>query len=429
MSFGWSAGGIATAVKLIYSLIQALNSCDGAASDYREAVGFLRDLNRTLDPLQSFAAWRAYPSYAKDIEEQVAQVREPVESFLKAVTKFEPSLRQYASSAYHRDVFKKLHWHILVSKKVLALRKRVESHMRIIDTLVQRLTLDIVSTIQTQLPRDLRTVVDDALRPDLMNLLRENLLPLHEKLLANVKDEHDMQYERLAAKTFECYEGLSSDVQWIKQNIGKPSQIQEEINSALSGSNSSRKLQPKRGGIQGDIGEEREESLRDIYYLVFLYLGLFLKNLLLALSRLVIPSRALMPTLLAKYNISFLDALGRSPRILPYEFFQSLEILQAFVKHEFRFLPGSSLVHRGDYLLISSIGERVLTTANSNTLLRRGSTVTMSVVSRKLPESSSDSATFQCPQEGCTGQLQSSATSRWSTWCAIFSEVRLSPYC
>jgi hypothetical protein len=143
MSFGWSAGDIATAVKLIYSLIQALNSCDGAASDYREAVGFLRDLNRTLDPLQSFAAWRAYPSYAKDIEEQVAQIREPVESFLKAVTKFEPSLRQYASSAYHRDVFKKLHWHILASKKVLALRKRVESHMRIIDTLVQRLTLSV----------------------------------------------------------------------------------------------------------------------------------------------------------------------------------------------------------------------------------------------------------------------------------------------
>jgi hypothetical protein len=94
MSFGWSAGDIATAVKLIYDLIQALDSRDVAASDYREAVGFVRDLNRTLYPLQTFAAWRAYPSYAKDIEEQAAQIREPVESFLKAVAKFGLSLGQ-----------------------------------------------------------------------------------------------------------------------------------------------------------------------------------------------------------------------------------------------------------------------------------------------------------------------------------------------
>jgi hypothetical protein len=40
MSFGGSAGDITTAVKLIYTLIQALDSCDGAASDCREDVGF-----------------------------------------------------------------------------------------------------------------------------------------------------------------------------------------------------------------------------------------------------------------------------------------------------------------------------------------------------------------------------------------------------
>jgi hypothetical protein len=72
MSFGWSAGDIATAVKLIYNVIQALDSCDGAASDYREAVSFLRDLKRTLDPLETFAAWKADPSYRKDIEEQLS---------------------------------------------------------------------------------------------------------------------------------------------------------------------------------------------------------------------------------------------------------------------------------------------------------------------------------------------------------------------
>ncbi|KAF8859235.1 hypothetical protein BDZ45DRAFT_742474 [Acephala macrosclerotiorum] len=93
LSFGWSTGDIATAVKLIYDLIQALDSYDGAAGDYREAT---------------FAA-ACYPSYAKEIEEQVAQIREPVESFLKAVAKFRLSLGQKTSPAYHRNVFKKLH--------------------------------------------------------------------------------------------------------------------------------------------------------------------------------------------------------------------------------------------------------------------------------------------------------------------------------
>lgn len=38
------------------------------------------------------------------------------------------------------------------------------------------------------------------------------------------------------------------------------------------------------------------------------------------------PSRALMSTPLAKYNITFLDAIGRSPRVLPYEYFRSFKV-------------------------------------------------------------------------------------------------------
>lgn len=49
MSFGWSAGDIAAAVTLVCKLIQAVDSVDGAAGNYREAVSFLRDLNRTLE--------------------------------------------------------------------------------------------------------------------------------------------------------------------------------------------------------------------------------------------------------------------------------------------------------------------------------------------------------------------------------------------
>lgn len=70
MSFGWSAGDIAATIALAYNLIQVLDSCDGAAHEYREAVSFLRDLRRTLEPLAQFPNLTAQPGYGKEIAEQ-----------------------------------------------------------------------------------------------------------------------------------------------------------------------------------------------------------------------------------------------------------------------------------------------------------------------------------------------------------------------
>jgi len=118
MSFGWSAGDIAAAIKLLVNLVEALHSSDGAAGDYREAVGFLTDLKRTLEPLQTFTALNAHPSYADDIRIQVERIKVPVEAFLKAVLKYEPSLGAKAAPGHHRNVGRKLQWFLFVSRKV-----------------------------------------------------------------------------------------------------------------------------------------------------------------------------------------------------------------------------------------------------------------------------------------------------------------------
>jgi hypothetical protein len=141
MSFGWSAGDIAGAITLLINLVEALDTCDGAAGDYREAVAFLQDLKHTLEPLRAFTAWNAYPAYGKDIRAQVELIKEPVESFLDSVRKYEPSLGAKATGGHHRHLVRKLQWYLFMSKKVLSLRKKIESNMRIIDSLIQRLTL------------------------------------------------------------------------------------------------------------------------------------------------------------------------------------------------------------------------------------------------------------------------------------------------
>jgi hypothetical protein len=144
MSFGWSAGDIATALAVTYNLIQALDDAYGAANNYREAVAFLGDLKRVLEPLQTFTAWSAYPMYGGEIKKQLEQIKRPVQEFLTAVLKYEPSLGEKARRGWKRSLkttFLKLDWYIFMEKKVLSLRGKIESHMRILDTLMQRLTL------------------------------------------------------------------------------------------------------------------------------------------------------------------------------------------------------------------------------------------------------------------------------------------------
>jgi hypothetical protein len=141
MSFGWSAGDIAAAITLVYNLVEALDSHDGAAGDYREAVAFLRDLKRALEPLRTFTAWQTYPEYGREIGKQVEHIKEPIEKFLDKVLKYEPSLGAKAAEGHHRHILRKLQRYLFMSKKVLNLRKKIESNMRIIDSLMQRLTL------------------------------------------------------------------------------------------------------------------------------------------------------------------------------------------------------------------------------------------------------------------------------------------------
>jgi len=141
MSFGWSAGDVAAALKLAHSLYKALDSCDGAAREYREAVSFLKELIQTLESLKTFAAWGAYPLHWKEISDRVSFIREPVESLLGDIASLEPSLGWAAKKGHHRHILPKLNWQLRISKRVLGLRNQIESHMRILDSLLQRLTL------------------------------------------------------------------------------------------------------------------------------------------------------------------------------------------------------------------------------------------------------------------------------------------------
>jgi len=141
MSFGWSAGDIATAIAFIVKIVQALDSASGASAEYREAVAFLRDIQRTLKPLLTFTELNIYPSNGDAIRDKVLEIKGPIEDFMKAVLKYEPSLGTCSIRGHHRNVWQKLEWRFSVSKDFEKLRRKVGDHLVVIDKLLQYLTM------------------------------------------------------------------------------------------------------------------------------------------------------------------------------------------------------------------------------------------------------------------------------------------------
>ncbi|KAH8820385.1 hypothetical protein F5884DRAFT_893281 [Xylogone sp. PMI_703] len=409
MSFGWSAVDIASAISVIYNLVQALDSVDGAASDYREAVAFLRDLKRALEPLYRFTVWNAYPLYGKEIGEQVDCIREPIETFLADVLKFEPSLGTKVRGGRHRHITRKLQWHVFMSRKVLRLKNKIRSHM------------DLVLKAQQELPGALRAIIQDTLKPELIVVLKGSLQSLSSTVLDDLQEAQNTTRGALGVELSKHHEEISSSIKEIKRQINDSTIIQQRIETSLRENDSRIKDRTNLGQISEPL------TLRNIYYFVLLYLGCFLKNLFLALSHLVQPERLLTPKLLAKYNISFWDAIGRPPRILPYEFFRSFEVFQAFIQHEFKDLPGSTLVNSGRYLILSLGNNRALDKRNWTNSVVPGMTIVMSMIVLRRPKFTLNPGEECCPERCCPGTWTRSANNWLCAICPVCKKEVFNP--
>jgi rubrerythrin len=127
MAFGWPAGDILSAINFIIEIANGLDEVDGAAKQFREASVFLRDLNTTLKPLQTFTVLDTKPTYKKEIENQVEAIRTPIETFINDddVKALQKSLGVVKTGHFRtfRDVKNKLKWQFSTSEKALNLQK------------------------------------------------------------------------------------------------------------------------------------------------------------------------------------------------------------------------------------------------------------------------------------------------------------------
>ncbi|CZR67508.1 uncharacterized protein PAC_17407 [Phialocephala subalpina] len=417
MSFGWSAGDIAAALTVAYNLIQALDSVDGSASDYREAVSFLQQLKRTLEPLQTFTAWSAYPRYGADITEQVGFVKKPIEDFLAQVLKFEPSLGEKATRGHRRHVIRKLQWYLFMSKKVLSLRKKIESHMRVIDTLMQRLTMDMVWTTQQTLPDTLRTTFQETLRPELVAILREILPPLRSAEAVEDRNIQGNGTEILMTKISDNYEGIMLAMKDMQLQISNSTIMQQTVESSLRGRNSRAR---QRALLEVDSYCSLNENSGSTH------LGLSaLVNVDLLLPRVCV-SRVLLDepfsgliehgSAIASVDADITGSVQYLISGCNWEATTSiaLRVLRAFIEDDFKSLPGSTWVDRGKYLVVSMANNRALNERNWSRAVVPGAKVAMSMIVRKRPGSFLRLGEERCPVSSCSGTWMRSETQSWT---------------
>lgn len=126
MSFGWSAGDIVSAITLLLKIGAALQDAGGASSEYRDAVGFLKTLQTTLEHLKAFSSTPVEFYKAENLRQQCDHIQAPLKAFLDDVTsKFDAAMGQSCGRKKFLTAPRKIQWALYTSKKIKRLQERI----------------------------------------------------------------------------------------------------------------------------------------------------------------------------------------------------------------------------------------------------------------------------------------------------------------
>lgn len=137
MSFGWSAGDIATAVKLFYTVGKALKESGEAASEYEDISSFLTSLQRTLRLLQSPDTIPFDREIKEEITEQCRRIQHHVNLFRITALKYAPALASERRKPFLVTAPRKVRWVLFMRDEIKKLQVQIEAPMVTVNTLMQ----------------------------------------------------------------------------------------------------------------------------------------------------------------------------------------------------------------------------------------------------------------------------------------------------
>ncbi|KAI9793791.1 MAG: hypothetical protein M1835_007025 [Candelina submexicana] len=123
--FGFSAGDIAMAVKVIAKASSALKDAGGSASEYQEVLQYLNGLLLTLQQIQNINIQPSNPALLNAIRAQCASSAKPVLDSINSIHQFGDALGVQSSETAISGSHKKVQWGLFVSKRVEKLRSQL----------------------------------------------------------------------------------------------------------------------------------------------------------------------------------------------------------------------------------------------------------------------------------------------------------------
>lgn len=97
------------------------------------------------------------------------------------------------------------------------------------------LNSDVVLATQQQLPLNLQVAFQQMIRPELIDILHQNLVPLSSTLIEDIRTVQDRSHGVLATRLAKHYGDLSAGMQEIKDQIRDSNNTQMRIESCLRG--------------------------------------------------------------------------------------------------------------------------------------------------------------------------------------------------
>ncbi|KAK3318903.1 hypothetical protein B0H66DRAFT_252630 [Apodospora peruviana] len=214
--------------------------------------------------------------------------------------------------------------------------------MRILDTLIGRLTLDVMLTMKRTIPQHLRDELDRKTPTELIVAIKSTLESTADRSrgIACPDKLQSMLSATIRSELSQGITGMAHQLEAFRTTPSRPRKqrllhrrktvlrsSKPRQNNSHPGNGASTETQldpmPQREITRRKV---RPEPLQEPLYLAFLYLALFVRGLFLSLSLMVQPSRGLSAVLIAKYHITLLDALGRT-KVLDYNAFRYYQVL------------------------------------------------------------------------------------------------------
>jgi hypothetical protein len=117
-SFGWSAGDIVAAIKVVATIISALKDAGGASRQYQQTVQDLEMLEIVLRHLENVKCNDPTFAQANAICARSQASQRALRDLLDGFQKFEKTLGSGAPTGWHRGAHRKVQWALFASKEL-----------------------------------------------------------------------------------------------------------------------------------------------------------------------------------------------------------------------------------------------------------------------------------------------------------------------